>query len=230
MHHPNVPFDVHNSIVFRVMELVDLANAYYGLALPYPFVHYDIKHKPAAGECTPVLARVGFNPWLVPHYVQAYLQDTVPHEIAHYFEFHINKEHTTNPHNATWYQIMSVLGATSPSDCHTYNLNHVPTLHSTFVYRCPCKTWRIQTITHKKISRGAEYRCDTCNSLIEYSVPYHILPTSLEGKSKVEQLKVIYDLNFTLNVYEFVELCVSRGFAASYARKVWYKCRPKPKK
>lgn len=230
MLHPNVPFTIHNQVVERVMELVDIGNAHYNLKLAYPFVHYNISHKAASGECTAKLARIGFNPWLLPHNFESYLQDTIPHEVAHYFEYHLSKIETTNPHNPLWYQIMAVFGVEGPHDCHNYELRHVPTLHSVFLYRCSCKTWRIQTITHRKIVSGKDYTCNKCNTNVEYSSPLHVYPSDVEGKNKKQQIMDIYHMNRNLNVHEFIECCSARGLSASYSRKIWYKMRPKSAK
>lgn len=223
-----VPFDVHRQVVDRVIELVNLGNAHYNINAPYPFIHYD-PPTVAAGDCTPSVGRIGFNPWLLVHNVERFLVDTVPHETAHYLEYHVSGKVEilgSNPHNQIWYQIMNVLGAQYIGQNHSYDLSVIPGLHTQYTYKCGCTTYRIPIKTHRKIQAKLDsYNCTSCGNTIQYDPPWPTHVDVTQYKKKKDQLALILQHNSNMNKYEFVDYVTAKGYSTSTATKIWQNVR-----
>ena len=64
------------------------------------------------------------NPWLLLRHGEEFIDQTVPHEIAHWLIFCLYGREA-RPHGAQWRQLMELFGA-EPRRCHDYDLKEIP--------------------------------------------------------------------------------------------------------
>jgi len=92
-----------------------------------------------------------------------YLQQTVPHEYAHFVT------NLTRPgeraHGRLWQHVMRALGV-EPRRCHSYDTANAEVRRTRkFIYTCACnRDFPLGIVRHRKIGRGAVYRCTRCRS------------------------------------------------------------------
>lgn len=106
---------------------------------------------------------IRFNPWLFANFYDDNLQNTVPHEVAHYLCDVIYGLRCVRPHGKEWRTIMSLLGA-EPSTRHHYDLQGVPVRrHRRITYRCGCRQHTLSLQRHRRIQSGlGYYQCRHC--------------------------------------------------------------------
>jgi len=90
-----------------------------------------------------------------------FLNETVPHEVAHVLAYH---RHGPNirPHGREWQRIMRQLGA-EPSRCHDYDVSGLSARQlQYFQYHCDCMEHQLSSIRHNKVAKGQRYLCRRC--------------------------------------------------------------------
>lgn len=107
--------------------------------------------------------RIRFNPWLFAKYYQHSLEQTVPHEVAHYITDCLWGAGSVKPHGKEWKSVMTALGG-EPKATGDYSLEGIPVKqYQRFPYHCGCKTHYLTAIRHGRILSGkASYHCRLC--------------------------------------------------------------------
>lgn len=124
----------------------------------------------AAGRAQLQAHNIQFNDWLVKHNLQAFLDETVAHELAHIIH------HKLFPgdrawHGKRWQEIMRRLGY-EPQRCHDLDLTGMPGLRRQrrWVYKCDCRTHELTTVRHNKVRRiGRSYTCKLCGTILTFT-------------------------------------------------------------
>ena len=100
---------------------------------------------------------IRLNPVFLKNYTEDYLENVIPHEIAHLFVSQFYKDLRPKSHGSEWKSVMGYLGL-KPRRCHGYKTE------GSVIYRCRkgC-SYNLGKRVHKKIQRGAVYRCRTHN-------------------------------------------------------------------
>jgi SprT protein len=111
---------------------------------------------------------IRYNPWLFARYFDDNLNNTVPHEVAHYVCDVLYGIKRIKPHGPEWRELMTALGAT-PKVTGRYDLAGIPTRqqqrHS---YRCDCTTHLVSSVRHKRMLSGqTRYYCRYCKSPLQ---------------------------------------------------------------
>lgn len=134
-------------------------------------VSFDLKGR-AAGQYR--VNRNGrwirYNPYLFARYFQNNLDNTVPHEVAHYVVDRLYGIHRVRPHGEEWKRVMRVFGA-SPRATASYDLTGIPVRQQQrFPYRCNCREHSLTSIRHNRIiNNRAIYRCRACRSALVFA-------------------------------------------------------------
>ena len=112
---------------------------------------------------------IRYNPWLFAKYFEDNMQNTIPHEVAHYLSDVLYGIRTIRPHGRQWSALMEILGAT-PSRKHTYDLSGIPQRNlRRYTYRCACRHYELGAQRHRRISRGVGfYSCRQCETHLRY--------------------------------------------------------------
>lgn len=111
---------------------------------------------------------IRFNPWIFAKYFEVSLNDTVPHEVAHYIvdEFYGKG---AKPHGVQWKNLMARFEA-DPSVTFNVDLSGIPQrAQNTHQYKCLCDTHEMSTTRHNRVMRGkGSYLCRNCEGALVY--------------------------------------------------------------
>ena len=169
----------------KMEETLDICRKKYGKDIPTPplkFAHLGRR----AGICQYVMpswinnhtttATIIINPDFFVKYYDDMLNDTVPHEVAHYISVFIHGERGSG-HGWLWKSVMHAIGL-SGDRCHTYSMEGVKTRRPMpFKYTCGCddgtKEHLVSSVIHRKhqlaLSVGRKgYRCQKCRQHLVY--------------------------------------------------------------
>lgn len=134
---------------------------------------FDLKGYSTIGQCRQqgrgrYLIRL--HQELCEHYGQRYLDDVIPHELAHALVME-RYGRKAKPHGQEWKNTLRLLEGRSISrkERPTYTLLHTKrTRLKRHAYRCPCgKQHLLSSIRHNRIVRKTHlYRCLTCKGLL----------------------------------------------------------------
>ncbi len=122
-----------------------------------PTARYLRRHR-LAGE-----NEIRLNPVLLLENQQEFIDEVVPHELAHLLVWqHFGR---VAPHGKEWKWMMeSVLGVPARRT-HRFELDSVR--QNTFPYRCRCQQHQLTVRRHNRVVRGeATYRCVRCGDLL----------------------------------------------------------------
>ncbi len=147
----------------QTRQLLRLAAEHYGMPAPRVEIRFDLRGRAAGQAQMPARGRplIRYNPQLLLHNGESFLQRTVPHESAHIIAFRLYGRRI-RPHGDEWRAVMLLFGADSRR-CHDFDVSSVPsrsyTRHS---YRCGCREHSLTSIRHNRIQAGQVYLCRTC--------------------------------------------------------------------
>ena len=107
-----------------------------------------------------------------------FINETIPHEIAHYIvhlmRVSVNgntKSKTWSGHGTMWKKVMGQLGV-QPERCHNMTAPVIRSksglIKNRFVYKCNCQEHKVSARIHNKIVKGFEYTCSKCKTGIKF--------------------------------------------------------------
>ena len=107
---------------------------------------------------------IRYNPWIFAKYYALNLQDTVPHEVAHYVVHEMAGKRRVKPHGREWQMLMEAFGA-DPAVTFNLDLEGIPQRRQkTHSYRCECRAHQVSTTRHKRVLAGkGRYLCVNCD-------------------------------------------------------------------
>jgi len=120
----------------------------------------------SAGSARLQLNQLRFNPILLQENKTHFIQNTVPHEIAHLLVYQLYGR--TKPHGKEWQNIMIGIFQIPAKTTHSYDINSVK--GKTFTYQCYCSQHLLTIRRHNKIQRDhAQYLCRSCRQQLMYN-------------------------------------------------------------
>ena len=133
------------------------------VAIPSCEIRFDLRGRCAGqarfGPHAPWLIR--YNPILLAGNPQAFIAETVPHEVAHLATF-ARYGRGIRPHGPEWQGIMRLLGA-EPRRCHDYDVSATPGRRMRrFDYHCDCRDHQLSSVRHNRAQAGQTYICRSC--------------------------------------------------------------------
>jgi SprT protein len=107
--------------------------------------------------------RLDFSKVLYAQNVETFLNDTVPHELAHIIAYRV---YNSSGHDASWKKVMMALGY-EPTRCHSYEVQQRSSA-KVYKYVCGCegKTHEVSAQRQAWINKGKTYQCTTCGTRI----------------------------------------------------------------
>ena len=138
------------------------ANLKLGRHYPEPALVYQ-QRGTSAGTAWLEKNEIRLNPVLLLENQQAFIDEVVPHELAHLLVWkHFGR---VAPHGKEWKWMMeSVLGVPALRT-HRFALDSVR--KNTFPYRCQCQQHQLTVRRHNRVMRGeATYRCVRCGDVL----------------------------------------------------------------
>ena len=118
-------------------------------------VTFDLRGE-AAGMFKVVGSRrwIRYNPWIFAKYFDDNLQDTVPHEVAHFVVHELYGTRGVKPHGWQWQEVMTRFGV-DPAVTFKLDLAGIPRRRQqSHPYRCACQRHEVSTTRHNRVGRG----------------------------------------------------------------------------
>lgn len=134
------------------------AESYFKRTFPMPSISYAVKGK-KAGVAYLQTNEIRLNPVLLAENGAAFVEQVVPHELAHLLVFQLFGR--VSPHGKEWKAMMEeVLGV--PAE--TYHCFDTASVEKQFPYQCACQTHQLSIRRHNAILRRQRtYLCKHCH-------------------------------------------------------------------
>lgn len=156
---------LQHQTVKQVAHCIQKAEQYFKVELPQPTISYKLRGK-AAGKAYLQLWEIRLNPVLFSENPDAFLNEVIPHEVAHLICFKLFGR--VRPHGKEWQAIMFKVLGVEPNTTHSFNIASVQ--GNTFQYRCACNEHALTIRRHNKVQRHqALYRCGACHQQLNYT-------------------------------------------------------------
>ena len=156
--------DQEQKIIDRVSDLLHQCSQHFDRPFKAIEIRFDLRGRTSGMYVVKHKQQyLRFNPYIFSKFFEDSLDNTVPHEVAHYVShvlFGLNK---IRPHGQEWKSIMRTLGA-EPRVTGDYDLSGIPVKRQRrFNYVCDCMTHQLSTVRHNKIVKGqSQYFCRRC--------------------------------------------------------------------
>ena len=147
---------------------VDLANDIYpNLYMSYPKIEWDLRGG-TAGQAWYGIHKVRYNSHLYRNNRKDFIENTIPHEVAHLVAHRLHQGRRIMPHGYEWKRVMAAFKV--PSDrCHSYDVSECKRRQKRYLYKSVCgKTFKLSQTLHNKILRGQQRWCLCCKRGVEY--------------------------------------------------------------
>ena len=160
-----IPPALHHQALLQVEQYCLRASQYYGVRLERPTLTYRLRGK-AAGKAYLQQWEIRLNPVLFSENQTAFLQQVIPHEVAHLVVYH--QHGRASPHGREWQHIMAVIFGLEPRTTHQFDVRSVQ--GKTFEYSCQCQHHALTIRRHHKVQhKQAIYRCTQCCQVLHYT-------------------------------------------------------------
>jgi SprT protein len=150
----------------KVQECCRLASDHFGINFDMPEIRYNLRGVRTAGKAYPKRYGIGLHPKYLAAYTDHYIENTVPHEVAHLVSLivHGKEKMHRKYHEREWQDIMLMFGA-EPVAKHSYN--PAPVAPPSYLrYACECKDHYISPAMHRSILNGRARICRKCRARI----------------------------------------------------------------
>ena len=113
---------------------------------------------------------IRYNPWIFAKYFEENLNDTVPHEVAHFVVHQLYGTRGVKPHGRQWRAVMERFGA-DQGVTFTLDLEGIPQRQQrTHPYRCGCRVHDVSSTRHNRVVQGVgRYHCRICGDELSYA-------------------------------------------------------------
>lgn len=148
----------------RVHQCLQTARQHYP-ALPVPGLWFDLRGR-SAGQAHYGRGGLRFNMTLYAEQPDAFLHETVPHEMAHWVVHHVFPGRV-RPHGWQWQRIMTEVFGLPPRVTHCFDVTR--SSPAPYLYQCRCRIHRFTKRRHLNERRGSRYRCRHCGDLLIYN-------------------------------------------------------------
>lgn len=137
-------------------------NAALGRDDPLPRLRFDLRGR-CAGQARLQDWSVRLNLSLLLRHGEAFIEQTVPHEIAHLVA-HALHGPGIRPHGPQWRAVMALLKAPAQV-CHSYATAPARRVKQ-YDYVCPCRPHRLGSVRHRRARAGQRYLCRRCGGVL----------------------------------------------------------------
>ncbi len=156
--------DLQREVIALTRRLIQHAESGFHLAVPTPEIRFDLRGK-AAGMV--IFSNTGtvvrYNPKLLEENGASFVDQTVPHEVAHLIARALHGRRI-RPHGPEWKLIMAFFGVPSHR-CHNFSTASTRDRRMRyFAYRCGCRDHRLSAIRHNRCRSGVTYLCRSCGT------------------------------------------------------------------
>ncbi|MBW7982958.1 SprT family zinc-dependent metalloprotease [Enterobacillus tribolii] len=163
MNMPRVPITLQQAVMRCLRDKLQQANQRLDAQYPEPKITYR-QRGTSAGTAWLKEWEIRINPVLLAENGQPFIEEVVPHELAHLLVY----RHFGNvaPHGREWQWMMGEILELAPRRTHRFAVASVA--GKTFPYTCRCQTHQLTLRRHNRVVRGeSEYRCRHCGDILQ---------------------------------------------------------------
>ncbi|MET0065710.1 MAG: SprT-like domain-containing protein [Candidatus Thiodiazotropha sp.] len=165
--------DSQTQAIATTRQLLNQAEAAFRLTPLRPEIRFDLSGKTAGSVSFGPRGRIviRYNAILLAQYGQHFIDETVPHEVAHIVA-RSRYGPRIKPHGSEWKRVMAFFRAPARR-CHSFDTTRaVRRRMRYFDYQCACRTHRLSAVRHNRIRSGAmTYQCRLCGSPLQACNP-----------------------------------------------------------
>ncbi|ANI30036.1 hypothetical protein PL78_09410 [Yersinia entomophaga] len=160
-----IPIALQQGVMQCLRQKLQLANQHLGTQHPEPKINY-YQRGTSAGSAYLQSWEIRLNPVLLLENKQTFIDEVVPHELAHLLVF--RRFGRVAPHGKEWRWMMESVLQVPASRTHKFEIASVQS--KTFPYRCACQLHQLTVRRHNRVLRGeSEYRCRHCGEKLQYT-------------------------------------------------------------
>ena len=154
-------------ITNRIQQLITHANHFYSKRLPLPALDFSLRGQKAGELCIRKITwhqreyKLRLNQVLFEQHRDYFLQQVIPHEIAHLVVDRLYLRRT-KPHGEEWRSVMQDCFQCPAEPYHTLPTIKARVVARDYVYRCACQTHHFTARRHASAQKGARYMCRVC--------------------------------------------------------------------
>lgn len=158
--------DQLNSVYNSVHKYIELGNKLYDKKINNISVEIDLNGANAGMAITRSNGyhSIRLNQHLIISNFERFLNDVIPHEIAHIFAF-LNHPNLKRHHGKEWKSVMANFGVEAITK-HDMKIDHLVKTNR-YKISCCCGTSLISSHRRTKMLKGISYKCSKCNTFIE---------------------------------------------------------------
>lgn len=180
-------------ILQKVEESFKKAEAFYGKTFSRPDEYIWKRNGSVAGFCrhSPRKKAFMFQLDLAEKNMDDYINQVVPHEVAHYIQFEHYGYYNNKPHGRQWKFVMVQVMGIPAIRCHEYDLGETKTRQfKKVVYVCDCQEFSVTLKLHNKMQHmigliGKSGRfCRNCKGSLRLKDATIISPDPIQQKIK----------------------------------------------
>ncbi len=154
--------------ISETQRLLHLATGHYNTSLPEVEIRFDLTGRAAGMIVFPPMGKavIRYNWVLLCENSEPFIQQTVPHEVAHLVARTLYGS-KIRPHGREWQEVMAFFGA-DVQRCHQFDTSRSARRRlQRFTYHCSCTTHQLTSIRHRRALAGQVYRCRACGNALK---------------------------------------------------------------
>lgn len=156
---------LQNQAIDKAKQCINTASQFFNHSFKMPVIRFDQRGK-SAGTARLQTWEIRLNPILLEENKKSFIDEVVPHEIAHLITFKLYGR--VRPHGKEWQGVMNSVFQLPANTTHQFDVSSVS--GKTFRYRCQCSSYELTVRRHNKMRRQqATYQCKQCRQSLTYS-------------------------------------------------------------
>ncbi|MEQ5317130.1 SprT family zinc-dependent metalloprotease [Providencia vermicola] len=161
-----VPILLQQHVMRVLREKLALAEQKLEQTFPEPAVNYK-QRGTTAGSAYLKEWEIRLNATLLIENTEKFIDEVIPHELAHLLVYHVFGRKGVAPHGKEWKWMMQHVLEVDAKRTHNFAVATVKS--KTFAYHCACQTVHQLTIRrHNKVVRGEnQYLCRQCGEILK---------------------------------------------------------------